>query len=88
MNSSERLTVENFGGSQERLHFAGRHPAKELATVGPQRKISAPADTCSDSQLTVENFGGSQERLHFAGRHPAKELATVGPQRKISAPAG
>ncbi|XP_048482891.1 patronin isoform X10 [Plutella xylostella] len=43
ISDDSQLTVENFGGSQERLHFAGRHPAKELATVGPQRKISAPA---------------------------------------------
>ena len=42
-----QLTVENFGGSQDRLNFAGRNPEKELATVGSHvtspRKISAPA---------------------------------------------
>ncbi|CAH2067496.1 unnamed protein product, partial [Iphiclides podalirius] len=46
VSDDSQLTVENFGGSQDRLHFAGRNPEKELATVAampPQRKISAPA---------------------------------------------
>lgn len=42
-----QLTVENFGGSQDRLNFAGRNPEKELATINSghhtsPRKISAP----------------------------------------------
>ncbi|XP_045535124.1 patronin [Papilio machaon] len=49
ISDDSQLTVENFGGSQDRLHFAGRNPEKELATVTSaaamthQRKISAPA---------------------------------------------
>ncbi|CAH2104188.1 unnamed protein product [Euphydryas editha] len=46
VSDDSQLTVENFGGSQDRLHFAGRNPEKELATVAalaPARKISAPA---------------------------------------------
>ncbi|XP_073942237.1 calmodulin-regulated spectrin-associated protein patronin isoform X4 [Choristoneura fumiferana] len=43
ISDDSQLTVENFGGSQDRLHFAGRNPEKELATVANVRKISAPA---------------------------------------------
>ncbi|XP_061380984.1 patronin isoform X2 [Danaus plexippus] len=45
VTDDSQLTVENFGGSQDRLHFAGRNPEKELATVTglAVRKISAPA---------------------------------------------
>ncbi|XP_049883699.1 patronin-like isoform X3 [Pectinophora gossypiella] len=43
VSDDSQLTVENFGGSQDRLHFAGRNPEKELATVANVRKISAPA---------------------------------------------
>lgn len=43
ITDDSQLTVENFGGSQDRLHFAGRNPEKELATVANVRKISAPA---------------------------------------------
>ncbi|XP_060802927.1 patronin isoform X2 [Amyelois transitella] len=42
ISDDSQLTVENFGGSQDRLHFAGRNPEKELATVANVRKISAP----------------------------------------------
>lgn len=43
ITDDSQLTVENFGGSQDRLHFAGRNPEKELATLANVRKISAPA---------------------------------------------
>ncbi|KAJ0182119.1 hypothetical protein K1T71_002841 [Dendrolimus kikuchii] len=43
ISDDSQLTVENFGGSQDRLHFAGKNPEKELATVANVRKISAPA---------------------------------------------
>ncbi|XP_075992737.1 calmodulin-regulated spectrin-associated protein patronin isoform X10 [Anticarsia gemmatalis] len=43
VSDDSQLTVENFGGSQDRLHFAGRNPEKELATLANVRKISAPA---------------------------------------------
>ncbi|XP_026314535.1 patronin-like isoform X4 [Hyposmocoma kahamanoa] len=43
ITEDSQLTVENFGGSQDRLHFAGRNPEKELATLANVRKISAPA---------------------------------------------
>ncbi|XP_041968719.1 patronin isoform X3 [Aricia agestis] len=43
VSDDSQLTVENFGGSQDRLHFAGRNPEKELATFQTARKISAPA---------------------------------------------
>ncbi|XP_072937138.1 patronin isoform X3 [Epargyreus clarus] len=51
ITDDSQLTVENFGGSQDRLHFAGRNPEKELATLAALgntnppnvRKISAPA---------------------------------------------
>ncbi|KAM3958063.1 LOW QUALITY PROTEIN: calmodulin-regulated spectrin-associated protein patronin [Aphomia sociella] len=42
VSDDSQLTVENFGGSQDRLHFAGRNPEKELATVAAVRKVSAP----------------------------------------------
>ncbi|XP_037297737.1 patronin isoform X11 [Manduca sexta] len=43
ISDDSQLTVENFGGSQDRLHFAGKNPEKELATLANVRKISAPA---------------------------------------------
>ncbi|XP_012549983.1 patronin isoform X1 [Bombyx mori] len=43
VSDDSQLTVENFGGSQDTLHFAGRNPEKELAIVTNVRKISAPA---------------------------------------------
>lgn len=56
VTDDSQLTVENFGGSQDRLHFAGRNPEKELATVTglAVRKISAPAGEttlCDDDDI-------------------------------------
>ncbi|CAH0602855.1 unnamed protein product [Chrysodeixis includens] len=48
ITDDSQLTVENFGGSQDRLHFAGRNPEKELATLANVRKISAPSGPVLD----------------------------------------
>lgn len=41
ISDESQLTLENFGGFQDRLHFAGKNPEKELATLATARKISA-----------------------------------------------
>lgn len=52
ITDDSQLTVENFGGSQDRLHFAGRNPEKELATLANVRKISAPSGESRRRKIT------------------------------------
>lgn len=54
ITDDSQLTVENFGGSQDRLHFAGRNPEKELATLANVRKISAPSGESREQQTNYK----------------------------------
>ncbi|CAB3250622.1 unnamed protein product [Arctia plantaginis] len=67
VSDDSQLTVENFGGSQDRLHFAGRNPEKELATLANVRKVSAPAgpvDYNPPLRSSRQDIRGSIQFLH------------------------
>ncbi|CAH0405077.1 unnamed protein product [Chilo suppressalis] len=77
ITDDSQLTVENFGGSQDRLHFAGRNPEKELATVTLARKISAPAGPVNYSNPPLrssrQDIRGSIQFLHDDYQNGADE---------------
>ncbi|XP_068621542.1 patronin-like isoform X1 [Battus philenor] len=79
VSDDSQLTVENFGGSQDRLHFAGRNPEKELATVAAmpqQRKISAPAgpiDYNPPLRSSRQDIRGSIQFFHEDYQNGAQE---------------
>ncbi|KAL4712993.1 hypothetical protein ACJJTC_012063 [Scirpophaga incertulas] len=87
VTDDSQLTVENFGGSQDRLHFAGRNPEKELATVDNVRKISAPAgplDLNPPLRSSRQDIRGSIQFFHGDYQNGAQEERRV--ERQNSQP--
>ncbi|KAJ2953919.1 hypothetical protein O0L34_g1556 [Tuta absoluta] len=85
ISDDSQLTVENFGGSQDRLHFAGRNPEKELATLGSCRKISAPAGPLDSYNPPVrsskQDIRGSIQFFHGDYQNGDDDRLTVAPNK-------
>ncbi|XP_059058186.1 patronin isoform X9 [Achroia grisella] len=96
VSDDSQLTVENFGGSQDRLHFAGRNPEKELATLAslsqhghhaPARKISAPAgplDYNPPLRSSRQDIRGSIQLFHGDYQNGQEEKPKVERQNSQS----
>ncbi|RZF39782.1 hypothetical protein LSTR_LSTR012094 [Laodelphax striatellus] len=52
LSEDSQLTLENFGGSQENLHFLGRNPDKEPAVHVGRRDSSASRSSLNDNKST------------------------------------
>lgn len=60
LSEDSQLTLENFGGSQENLHFLGRNPDKDPAIL-----LSAAAATAT--RTSAQEARSSGVELIFAG---------------------
>lgn len=66
-----QLTVENFGGSQDNLHFIGRNPDKEPAIhVGRKDSISK----ITNYHATENDSSGVQNLLQQSNSSPGNYI--------------
>lgn len=80
-----QLTVENFGGSQDNLHFLGRNPDKQFAIhIGPKDGISNKINNShpqendsSGLQNLLQHTNTSPGNFHFNSFCSEKQLNTV-----------
>lgn len=77
MSEDSQLTLENFGGSQENLHFIGRNPDKELTHVSGRLDCSSLSSSPSPSvpiRTSLQEARSSGVELIFAENELANSV--------------
>lgn len=81
LSEESQLTVENFGGSQENLHFLGRNPDKDPAihVSGKLNNIAAPLSPTPNVPVrsSAQDARSSEIELIFAENQVTNSVSSL-----------
>lgn len=78
LSDESQLTLENFGGSQENLHFLGRNPDKEPAVhVSGRREYSTPSPSNVPVRSSAQDARSTGVELIFSDNDTSTSVSVI-----------